>query len=437
MRPRILLVTLALLAVDTGARAETTTTDTVGAETTPAIDPAAAKDLTRSLAETARKKVAGMSFEAFAAAVPYLEETGKYYVDGDTPIRNIKLLREFWEQNIRFAPVPPEGSSLEFSVATVGGLDAVWNGAERLNLAYCVSPAFGARYPEMVESLAAAAAAWESAADVDFIHVMAADATCQPGRADLVFDVRPVNAGGTFLAAAFFPNDPAPARSLVVDPSAFAISATRQRDGMTLTGILRHELGHVLGGRHEHTRPEAGTCFEDADWRPVTRYDAFSVMHYPQCNGLADWSLTLTSLDRQGIACLYGPAAGTAFDPAICSPESATGQPRARVVDRIDATPLATGAFRMVTTASPQPGTPVVITMTGTGDPDLYVKIDGPPLLSNFDCRPMETGADEQCDFLMPPGTQSVFVAVHGFAEASYALTIEYTPQSVTAEEEP
>jgi hypothetical protein len=93
---------------------------------------------------------------------------------------------------------------------------------------------------------------------------------------------------------------------------------------LTLTGILRHELGHTIGLRHEHTRPESGTCFEDNDWRGVTDYDAFSVMHYPQCNGQGDWSLTLTAFDQNGIACLYGPAPGFTIDSTICTKEPST-----------------------------------------------------------------------------------------------------------------
>jgi hypothetical protein len=73
----------------------------------------------------------------------------------------------------------------------------------------------------------------------------------------------------------------------------------------TLQGILRHELGHTLGFRHEHTRPEAGTCFEDTAWRALTAYDASSVMHYPQCNGTQTGDLVLTDLDRQGATALY------------------------------------------------------------------------------------------------------------------------------------
>ena len=56
----------------------------------------------------------------------------------------------------------------------------------------------------------------------------------------------------------------------------------------TPTNILGHELGHTLGFRHEHTRPESGTCFEDNNWRPLTPYDSASIMHYPQCNGTSD-----------------------------------------------------------------------------------------------------------------------------------------------------
>ena len=73
----------------------------------------------------------------------------------------------------------------------------------------------------------------------------------------------------------------------------------------TLTGVLRHELGHTLGFRHEHTRPESGTCFEDNNWRALTAYDSSSVMHYPQCNGTQNGDLVLTNLDKTGAHALY------------------------------------------------------------------------------------------------------------------------------------
>src|SRR4029453_1527577 len=83
------------------------------------------------------------------------------------------------------------------------------------------------------------------------------------------------------------------------------------------------ELGHTLGWRHEHTRPDSGTCFEDNNWRPLSSYDRFSVMHYPQCNGGGDWTLTLTNFDKSGAACLYGAA--PAFPPGPAARPAGAG----------------------------------------------------------------------------------------------------------------
>ena len=116
----------------------------------------------------------------------------------------------------------------------------------------------------------------------------------------MVFDVNPVNVGGQYLARSFFPNTTRRSRNVKIDNSAFTSSGNP-----TMTGILRHELGHTLGFRHEHTRPEAGACFEDNAWRALTAYDAASVMHYPQCNGTGDWSLTLTTKDAAGAKAVY------------------------------------------------------------------------------------------------------------------------------------
>ena len=37
----------------------------------------------------------------------------------------------------------------------------------------------------------------------------------------------------------------------------------------------------------------------------LTTYDRYSVMHYPQCNGLQTGDLVLTSLDKTGARALY------------------------------------------------------------------------------------------------------------------------------------
>lgn len=385
------------------------------------LDPEAGAAELKALAEAARARAAVLSFEDFRAQVPFVEETGKFYVNGDTPVRNEKLLREFWEQNVKAAPPTPEGEVPEFAVITVGGLAQLWNDATRNALSYCVSTAFGGRQATVIADMEAAAAAWEAVADLDFIYVPAEDGQCTAQNPRVLFDVRPVNAGGQFLAAAFFPNDPRADRSVVVDPSSFQLDPNGK---LTLTGILRHELGHTLGGRHEHTRPEAGTCFEDANWQGVTDYDAFSVMHYPQCNGLGDWSLSLTDKDKSGIACLYGAAAGFQIDPAICRPAGGPA-PASQTFGPMD---VAADEMIQIGEFPVAPGSRFRAAMTGDGDtpgdPDLYVKLDAPVSLASYDCRPYNSGPDEECDFDVPQGKTTALVAVHGYTAGRFTLTV-------------
>ena len=238
---------------------------------------------------------------------------GKYIVDGDIAIADPERLREFFEKRIKQEPTEPTSEAL--IVHKVGGREAVWDSTTRKQLTYCVSSTFGDRHRQVIQEMEAASGAWEEVADVQFTHVPAEDDNCTPDNSNVVFDIRPVNVDGQYLARAFFPNEERAERNVLIDASSFQLDP----DGvLQLVGILRHELGHTLGWRHEHTRPESGTCFEDNNWRPLTDYDRFSVMHYPQCNGGGDWSLKLTHMDKNGAACVYGPAPGFQVDPKIC-----------------------------------------------------------------------------------------------------------------------
>ncbi len=249
------------------------------------------------------------TFEEFEQTV-YQEpwRGGVYIVDGDTPITNKAELRAFYDRH-----VSQPGALI---VHQENGVDASWSDTQRKQLTYCVSDTFGENKQKMIDALhAATEGGWELYGDVNFVHVASEDGNCTAENENVVFDVRPVSSQ-PYLARAFFPNDPRSSRNVLVDTSSFDPSLE-----WPLSGILGHELGHSLGFRHEHTRPESGAsfCFEDNEWRALTEYDSTSIMHYPQCNGTGT-PLTYAATDKTGVAILYGPAG-----PAVCGDSFCSG----------------------------------------------------------------------------------------------------------------
>jgi hypothetical protein len=391
-------------------------------EATPDAIEKARADL-QKLADRDRRTKAGLPFEEFEGTV-YKERfpDGKYIVNGDTPIANRKLLREFYEENVK----PRQSTRL--ILAQVGGLDAKWNDQQKAKLSYCVSNTFGVRQAEVVKQMEAATGEWEKVASVDFAHDPAQDGSCTPANANVVFDVRPVNVDGEYLARAFFPNEPRAARNVLIDDSSFELAPNEK---LQLVGILRHELGHTIGFRHEHTRPEAGRCFEDNDWRPLTSYDAFSVMHYPQCNGRGDWTLNLTDKDKNASACLYGAAAGFTIDKTLVTITCATGptgnpsgEPK---TDAFTGQSVAKGAQKPYGPFDVVPNTALQVEIGGasaTGDPDLYVRFGGAPSVTQYDCRPYTEGPAEVCSVTVPSDASKVFVMVRGYESGTYDLKV-------------
>jgi hypothetical protein len=130
------------------------------------------------------------------------------------------------------------------------------------------------------------------------VHVSSLDGNCT-SRSNVVFNIRQVTTN-QYLARAFFPSTSRKGREILVAKSSFG-----NIKPWSVAGVMRHELGHTIGFRHEHTRPESGVCFENSQWRALTAYDSASVMHYPQCNGSNNGDLNLTNLDKAGAAALY------------------------------------------------------------------------------------------------------------------------------------
>ena len=150
--------------------------------------------------------------------------------------------------------------------------------------------------------MAEATTAWASLCGVEFEHLAALDTAADPA-GQCLFTVREVPAQNNVIAAAFFPYSPLWRRQVILMPSFFTLTVPDP------VGVLRHELGHVLGFRHEHIRSEApALCYdEDIDnILPLTKYDPKSVMHY-FCGGAGNQKLEFTTKDEEGALALYGP----------------------------------------------------------------------------------------------------------------------------------
>jgi hypothetical protein len=228
----------------------------------------------------------------------FVDFDNQYVVNGDEVISSDGDLKKFYNSMVtdKLTGKKLEGGLI---VNTVNGADDKWSASQALNLTYCVSTKFGTRHGDVVAAMAGGAGLWEaSTTKVNFVYVPAQDGSCNTRNKSVLFSVEPVNTS-QYIARAFFPSTSKRSRNVLIDDSIWTSGAWEPID------IIGHELGHTLGFRHEHTRPESGTCFEDNNWRPLTPYDNKSIMHYPQCNG-GSTDLEFQASDAAGVRALYG-----------------------------------------------------------------------------------------------------------------------------------
>jgi hypothetical protein len=247
-----------------------------------------------------------LTYDEFRAQAFQEPDTGVFVANGDELIETEDAMRASYDaylQSVADAADRAQGLATyeqPLIVNTVGGSDDRWPQGTASNLTYCISSSsFGSHYSAVVSAMNSATSAWEGTANVNFVYASANDGNCTSRTKSVVFNVREVS-HQSYLARSFFPSSSRRNREILIDASSFGNISP-----WSLTGVLRHELGHTLGFRHEHTRPESGTCFEDNNWRALTAYDSSSVMHYPQCNGTQNGDLVLTTLDKTGAHSLY------------------------------------------------------------------------------------------------------------------------------------
>ena len=142
-------------------------------------------------------------------------------------------------------------------------------------------------------------------------------------------------------------------------------------------------------------------------------------MHYPQCNGLSNSLLNFTTKDAEGAAALYGA-------PGSQPPPPPPGNIRTQTYSGSLSQDRYT-VRQQTPSLSVVAGTTLTVVMTGTGDPDLYVRFGALPTTSSYNCRPYIDGASETCTLTVPSGQSTAYVGVVGYTASTFNITATYT----------
>lgn len=248
------------------------------------------------------------TFEEFRTSLRRDSEQG-YLVDGDIWLPNDETMAEYYEE----AYLQERPKSI---IDLVGGVrnkrpNGVW-------IRYCFTDKWGQAIdvdgdtvtdynsPALAptqSNIEDAMAQWEATANVRFVHMTNLDgAGCNntgsnPG---VDFVVRHYDDNGSGIATGAFPD------------YAWADQALRVPSvGLTSLSFAAHELGHVLGFRHEHIHSGSGLsgtyCSEGGTWEELTEFDTQSVMKYFNCAVSQGINGTPVSpLDGVGALTVYG-----------------------------------------------------------------------------------------------------------------------------------
>lgn len=269
------------------------------------------------------------SFEEFEARTRVNQGGRQYYlVEWDYPIASKEELWRYYTE--RFYGGSTEKSAVKTTpeagvdtlqcnseTPSVTCVDDVYANYGQLGLRYCVSDAFGPDKATIVAAMAVAAESWARVANTSFRYIDTNDADCEqtdavPAGVD--FKVSPWTGGG---ACSFWPRS---GRACVSNTLVYDTLANFFPN--TMEGVMRHELGHILGFHHEHMRADAATASCEAfEMRYLTDWDPNSIMGYPAVWGGCSigGGSEITVDDGVGARQLYGAPARwlPAYDPSF------------------------------------------------------------------------------------------------------------------------
>ncbi len=273
-----------------------------------------------------------MTFEEYKAKTPFNTSINRWIVEGDLHMNEAEL-RDYFDRT-----VSPSGALI---IDVNGTAISRWSNAQKRNIRYCIANAFTGNKARMVEAMRRATAAWENVADVRFVYLSGQDSNCTNTNTNVDFNVAPFSRDKE-LAASFFPHWARSSRFLQVNVPLILDDYAAL---LSLEGVLRHELGHALGFRHEHIRnlsaPQDCREPEDTSWYALNPYDNLSVMHYPNfdivpCPGRPSTAgdLFLSHRDMAGAALVYdAPTNVAGYGTRVFARNRANGDIHERVVE--------------------------------------------------------------------------------------------------------
>ena len=233
-----------------------------------------------------------------------------YIIEGDIRMDDYQLLQYCYKRlNQKPEQLQESNKSGKLTVGTdLSGGASLWRPGTIIKY-YVNRRSFStkASYDMVITAMSNATKDWAKICNIKFQYLPQLDnrdIDLETYPENSLFVVQQVNVPEEFAAQAFFPHDPKYNRMLLLNSSFFTTH-------FSVIGILRHEIGHILGFRHEHIWLKDGSCpgediiIDAMGATQLTEYDPYSVMHYPCSLNENNTKLLLTQFDIKGASLVY------------------------------------------------------------------------------------------------------------------------------------